>query len=361
MAHLEDDFAAYTTIGDRVVPAAPTKRPAQAGPQGPKFGVPAKLEPYTLLAKSARGAGAANLVRQAVAAPGVYVFSELLELPSIDDLANHEQHAAHYRLLELFAYGTWADYTAKRESFPALKPEEETKLKHLTVLSLASECRVIPYATLLSTLDLPSVPALEDLLIEAIYANILTGRLDQKESRLQVVSSLGRDVRPSTSSPSPAGADAMQLDSSSAAPTSTSAPSIASLHASLTSWLDTISKVLSSLDQHIASLTAAALNSSARALAHEEKVKAMVVEVAKSAAGSKEGKAGWKETASTARSGIMGASGGGGGGATAAGGGGGGGGGDMDVDSPLAAGGTTRGAMSPSGAGGRTRKRGRNL
>ncbi|GAA5901125.1 hypothetical protein JCM5296_006278 [Sporobolomyces johnsonii] len=354
MAHFEDDFAAYTTIGDRVVPAAPTSKPAQAAPQGPKFGVPAKLEPYTLLAKSARGAGAANLIRQAVAAPGVYVFSELLELPSIKDLANSDQHAAHYRLLELFAYGTWADYTAKRESFPALKPEQETKLKHLTILSLASESRVIPYATLLSTLDLPSIPALEDLLIEAIYANILTGRLDQKESRLQVVSSLGRDVRPSPSSLSRPTSDeaAMQLDPSSSSSSSTcAAPSIASLHTALTSWLDTISTVLSSLDQHIAALTAAAVNSSARALAHEEKVRAMVADVARTPAGSKDGKVGWKETVSKAVGGIGGASAGGGGG----------GGGDMDVDSPLGAGGVTRGPMSPGGAAGRTRKRGRNL
>jgi len=49
MAHIEDDFAAYTTLGDRVVPqTAPSlKKPASS--QGPKFGVPTKLEvnPFT--------------------------------------------------------------------------------------------------------------------------------------------------------------------------------------------------------------------------------------------------------------------------------------------------------------------------
>lgn len=40
-----------------------------------------------LLAKSARGASVANLVGQATSAPGVYVFSELLELQGIKDVS----------------------------------------------------------------------------------------------------------------------------------------------------------------------------------------------------------------------------------------------------------------------------------
>ena len=46
----------------------------------------AKLEPFLLMAKSAKGAAAAKLVQDATAAPGVYVFSELLELPSIQEV-----------------------------------------------------------------------------------------------------------------------------------------------------------------------------------------------------------------------------------------------------------------------------------
>lgn len=43
-------------------------------------------QPFLLLAKSARGAGAANLITQATSSAGVYVFSELLEQPSIKDV-----------------------------------------------------------------------------------------------------------------------------------------------------------------------------------------------------------------------------------------------------------------------------------
>lgn len=32
-------------------------------------------------------------------------------------LANHEQHARNYRLLELFAYGTWADYDGEPDQY----------------------------------------------------------------------------------------------------------------------------------------------------------------------------------------------------------------------------------------------------
>jgi COP9 signalosome complex subunit 7 len=46
----------------------------------------ARLEPFLLMAKSARGAAAAKLCADACAAPGVFVFGELLDVPSIQDV-----------------------------------------------------------------------------------------------------------------------------------------------------------------------------------------------------------------------------------------------------------------------------------
>ena len=46
----------------------------------------ARLEPFLLMAKSVKGAGAAKLVQDATAAPGVFVFGELLELPSVSEV-----------------------------------------------------------------------------------------------------------------------------------------------------------------------------------------------------------------------------------------------------------------------------------
>lgn len=51
----------------------------------------AKLEPFMLMSKSAKGAAAAKLVRDATAAQGVYVFAQLMDVPSIREV----RHYAH--------------------------------------------------------------------------------------------------------------------------------------------------------------------------------------------------------------------------------------------------------------------------
>jgi COP9 signalosome complex subunit 7 len=43
-------------------------------------GFPTKLEPFLLMAKSAKGAAGAKLIQDATSAPGVYVFGELLDV-----------------------------------------------------------------------------------------------------------------------------------------------------------------------------------------------------------------------------------------------------------------------------------------
>ncbi|GAA5908440.1 hypothetical protein JCM8208_006196 [Rhodotorula glutinis] len=275
----QDDFAAYTTIGDRTDQPQDLRAPLHARPTGPSFHPPPKLEPFLLLAKSARGAGAASLVSQAVGAPGVYVFAELLDQPSIRDLANHEQHAQQHRLLELFAFGTWADYEAKRDSYPALTPDQETKLRHLTVLTLASSQRSIPYALLLSRLSLPDVATLEDLLIAAFYAGVLRGKLDAREQRLEVLSAQGRDVRRDDA----AVAVAVEEESMEVDPTSVSTAGAAqtptSLLASLRIFQSTLAGLIASLSVHLGDLHARALNDDELRGAHEERVEGMVREV----------------------------------------------------------------------------------
>lgn len=43
---------------------------------------------------------------------------------------------------------------------------------------------------------MPSIRALEDLIIDAIYLDILRGRLDQKAQQLEVEYTMGRDLAP---------------------------------------------------------------------------------------------------------------------------------------------------------------------
>lgn len=50
-----------------------------------------KLEPFLLMAKSAKGAGAAKLIQDATSAPGVFVFAELLEMANVQEVRNPHQ------------------------------------------------------------------------------------------------------------------------------------------------------------------------------------------------------------------------------------------------------------------------------
>lgn len=43
---------------------------------------------------------------------------------------------------------------------------------------------------------MPTVRELEDLIIDAIYLDILRGKLDQKEAQLEVEYTMGRDLEP---------------------------------------------------------------------------------------------------------------------------------------------------------------------
>ena len=127
------------------------------------------LEQFLLLAKSAKGAAAAQLVQEATSTPGLYVFGELLEMDTIQAL-NESEHAPLLRLLEVFTYGTYTDYkgeterasytcalswyicmrlvchcfphTANISVLPQLCPAQLTKLKHLTIITLAAKFRV---------------------------------------------------------------------------------------------------------------------------------------------------------------------------------------------------------------------------
>jgi len=94
-----------------------------------------------------------------------------------------------------------------------LNDAQTIKLKHLSIVSLAADRRVsliyhflakaaqpaqqiLPYADLLKALDMPTIRELEDLIIDAIYLDILRGKLDQKEQQLEVEYTMGRDLEP---------------------------------------------------------------------------------------------------------------------------------------------------------------------
>uniref|UniRef100_K1QYT7 COP9 signalosome complex subunit 7a n=1 Tax=Magallana gigas TaxID=29159 RepID=K1QYT7_MAGGI len=128
---------------------------------------PNPLEQFVLLAKTAKGAGAVELIKQALDAQGVYVFGELLDMPHIQELASGA-HSQYFNLLNIFAYGCYKDYKV------SLQIHDELCICWLKIFSII----------------------LNDLIIEVIYADIVHGKLDQKNQQLEVDYALGRDIRP---------------------------------------------------------------------------------------------------------------------------------------------------------------------
>ncbi|XP_062843890.1 COP9 signalosome complex subunit 7b-like [Trichomycterus rosablanca] len=152
------------------------------------------LEQFILLAKNLKDAALVSLINQMLEAPGVYSFGEFLELPCVKQLSTGPNQE-YSRLLDLFAYGTYHDYKANKDALPALSEAQKNKLRHLTIASLAANTQCIPYSVLQQALGVASVRQLEDVLIEAVYLDVIRGKLDQCKQQLEVETCISRDMR----------------------------------------------------------------------------------------------------------------------------------------------------------------------
>uniref|UniRef100_A0A2K6N464 COP9 signalosome subunit 7B n=1 Tax=Rhinopithecus bieti TaxID=61621 RepID=A0A2K6N464_RHIBE len=157
-----------------------------AGEQKPSSNL---LEQFILLAKGTSGSALTALISQVLEAPGVYVFGELLELANVQELLSlfHKRNPNFILCLDFCA--------ANKESLPELSTAQQNKLKHLTIVSLASRMKCIPYSVLLKDLEMRNLRELEDLIIEAVYTDIIQGKLDQRNQLLEVDFCIGRDIR----------------------------------------------------------------------------------------------------------------------------------------------------------------------
>lgn len=98
--------------------------------------------------------------------------------------------------MEIFTFKTY-DALTSTENEPLrslLTRTSETKLKKLTIASMASTSRVLSYDALIKSLDLKSARELEDLLMDCLYSGLIQGHLDQKKGELVVSNAFGRDV-----------------------------------------------------------------------------------------------------------------------------------------------------------------------
>jgi len=229
------------------------------------------------------------VIQQALREPRVFVFGELLAEPNVQELEGTE-FKPWLDLLKVFAYGTYADYkstddgiqlysflwsaasaadcavsslcsfflcllailslsTENKAQLPEVKDQMLTKLKLLTIVTHASQHKVLPYDLLLKELDLTNVRELEDMIIDCIYEGLIKGKLDQRRGALIVHSTIGRDI-------SPADIDVMLNK--------------------LSSWLETSKVLISNLEKQIAAANEAKAKEKAAEEALEKERKDMI-------------------------------------------------------------------------------------
>lgn len=167
------------------------------------------------------------ILNQALTNPRVFTgFSELGSIPSVVEALGKTQGGDSFlRTLDLFAFGTYGEYTKAEGAgtYLTLTEAQLNKLRQLTVVSLvqrtaaeasaavaakndvsqkssrrrgrkpkpaaASGGGAVPYSSIRSELSLPPdspLRDLEDLLISCVYAGLLVGRLDQRSMSLLV-------------------------------------------------------------------------------------------------------------------------------------------------------------------------------
>jgi COP9 signalosome complex subunit 7 len=157
--------------------------------------VPAVLKPFFEKLNAAKDDAAVSaVIEQILSDDNVYAFGEFFDNDKIKAL--QKGSPSHFQLLEIFAYGRYQDYKAKEGSLPKLNQKQETKLRLLTLVSLASDNRVIPYSSVIKQLGFPDERSAEELLIQALYKGVIQGKLDSAKHLFKVESAIGRDVRP---------------------------------------------------------------------------------------------------------------------------------------------------------------------
>jgi len=158
----------------------------------------AALEGFVTLVQGSKGKACQMVIAQTLRTQNIYVFGELLSEPNVQELDSQPELRPWLDLLKIFAYGTYSDYkaNASAKKLPEMKDVMLTKLKMLTIVTHASQNKIVPYELLLKELDLTNVRELEDLIIECIYQGLIKGKLDQKRSALEVHATIGRDISP---------------------------------------------------------------------------------------------------------------------------------------------------------------------
>lgn len=159
-----------------------------------------------LVERSSRGGAneAEAAIHDAATMPGLFAFGELQDTAGVAKLRERGGDSnKSINLLDVLCYGTLSDYRSmeRRNAVPQLSGGALTKLRQLTVASLARKGKDVAYSALTHSLELPSDSELEDFIVdEVLTAGVVSGRLNQEKRLLEVYQVIPRDVQPETAS-----------------------------------------------------------------------------------------------------------------------------------------------------------------
>ena len=182
-----------------------------------------KIIDYYQLAKGYTGTTLIALLKKVLNDSDIFTFGEFLDIPAIKNFCNssNQEENRIYQLLELFAFGNWIEYTNHKGfyfyiffifiksiffffhwnnnikvKYGEITIPQQKKLKQLTIVSLASINKLIPYQLLMQQLQMNSVRELEDLVLDTFYQELVGGKLDQINSLIHIDKIKARDIRP---------------------------------------------------------------------------------------------------------------------------------------------------------------------
>ncbi|VDK88316.1 unnamed protein product [Litomosoides sigmodontis] len=129
-----------------------------------------------------------------VEASDMYTFAQFLAEPSVEALQNDPNYFKYYNLLYLFAYGTYADYVARKDDLPELSKTMIQKLRQLTLVTMCSRSKIFSIESAMHELQITDLQEFQRLFISAVYDGIIQGRLNAQRSEVEVFSWKNRDI-----------------------------------------------------------------------------------------------------------------------------------------------------------------------
>ncbi|KAL3083913.1 hypothetical protein niasHT_036484 [Heterodera trifolii] len=136
---------------------------------------------------------ARECVRTTIVDPKAFCFDHLLGLEAVNSLKKTDP--LMFQMLGIFVYGSLADYRRFIADHPTFLREQlrvedeqtlETKMKQLTLISLAEKAQHIPLTTLVKALDILDRDQLEEFIVDAIHANAIHGKINELDDQLMV-------------------------------------------------------------------------------------------------------------------------------------------------------------------------------